>query len=102
MPVEGFTILTHSNVTVGPATDVLPLDLTFTDVPPVLTREIQIQMYVGIAAIISVRRNGVDYPINNNIAIQGAATFTILVLSTDTLNFRTDTAATPIDVIVAG
>ena len=102
MPVEGFTILGQNSTTIGIGEDGLATNITFTNVPPVLTREIQIQLYVGIAAIISVRRNGVDYPINNNIAIQGAATFTILVLSTDTLNFRTDTAATPIDIIVAG
>ncbi len=92
----------HSNVTVGPGEDVLGSDVTFEDVPSVVTREIQIQMYVGISAIISVRRNNIDFPINNGLPITGVATFTILMLNPDTLNFRTNTAATPIEVIVAG
>ena len=102
MAVEGFQILGNVSTTISAAQNAFSSDITFTDGPTGFTREIQIQIYSGLSAILSVRRNSVDYPINNGVAVVGSITFTILVLSTDTLNIRTDTASTPLDIIVAG
>ena len=103
MVVEGFPILGSVSTTISAGADAFVTAITFaTDTPSTVAREIQIQIYSGLSAILSVRRNGTDYPINNGVAVVGSITFTILVLSTDSINFRTDTASTPLDIIVAG
>ena len=102
MAVEGFQIIGSVSTTINAGVDAFGSDLTFADGPAGLAREIQIQIYSGLSAILSIRKNGTDYPVNNNIAIIGSITFTVLVLSTDTINFRTDTASTPLDIIVCG
>ncbi len=102
MAVEGFTILDSVSTTINAGQDAFPSDITFTDVPIGVTREIQVQIYAGISSILSMRRNGVDYSINNGIAVVGTVTFTLLVLSTDTLNVRTNTASVPLDIIIGG
>lgn len=102
MAIEGFDIIDSVSTTISSAQDAFPSDVTFTDVPAGVTREIQVQIYAGISSILSMRRNGTDYPINNGIAVVGTVTFTLLVLSTDTLNVRTDTASVPLDIIIGG
>ncbi len=102
MAVEGFEIIDSVSTTINAGQDAFPSDLTFTDTPAGLTREIQVQIYSGLSAVLSMRRNGVDYPINNGIAVVGTVTFTLLVLAADTLNVRTDTASTPLDIIIGG
>ena len=102
MAVEGFQILGSVSTTINAGVDAFPSNITFTDTPSTVAREIQIQIYSGLSAVLSVRRNGVDRPINNGIAVVGTIAFTILVLAADTLNFRTDTASTPLDIIVGG
>lgn len=102
MVVEGFPIIGSVSTTINAGVNAFGSDLTFADGPTGVAREIQIQIYSGLSAILSIRRNGIDYPINNNIAIIGSITLTVLVLSTDTINFRTDTVSTPLDIIVSG
>ena len=100
--MEGFEILGSVSTTISAGQDAFPSDITFTDVPAGLTREIQVQIYAGISSILSMRRNGTNYFINNGVSVIGTITFTLLVLATDTLNVRTDTASVPLDVIIAG
>ncbi len=102
MAVEGFTILDSVSDTISSGADAFPSDITFTDTPTGFTREIQIQIYAGASSILFVRRNGTNYPINNNVAVFGSITFTILVLSTDALNIRTAGASIPLDIFVVG
>ena len=102
MAVEGFRIIDSDSKTINAAEDFFDNDITFTDGPATVAREIQIQIYAGASSVLSVRRNGTDYPINNGDAVEGTVNFTILVLSTDTLNIRTGGASIPLDVIVAG
>lgn len=102
MAVEGFTILGSVSTVISSGADAFPSDITFTEVPSGVTLEIQVQIYAGISSIISMRRNNVDFPINNGEAVVGTVTFTLLVLSTDTLNVRTDTASVPLDIIIGG
>lgn len=103
MAVEGFAILGSVSTTISSGANAFPADITFaTDTPSTVAREIQIQIYAGSSSIIFVRRNGVNFPINNSVAIDGSVTFTLLVLSTDTLNIRTGGASIDLDIIVAG
>ncbi len=102
MAVEGFQILDSVSTTINAGQDAFPSDLTFADTPTGVTREIQVQIYSALSAVLSMRRNGVDYAINNGIAVVGTVTFTLLVLAADTLNVRTDTASTPLDIIIGG
>jgi len=101
--VEGFTILGSVSTTISSGENAFASDITFTEKTPVgFAKEIQVQIYAAASSVLSVRRNGTDYPINNNVAVIGAVTFTILVLSTDALNIRTTGTTIPLDVIIAG
>lgn len=102
MAIEGFQLLDSVSTTISSGADAFHFDITFTDVPTGTTREIQVQIYAGISSVLSIRRNGVNYSINNGIAVVGTVTFTLLVLSTDTLNVRTNTASVPLDIIIGG
>ncbi len=103
MAIEGFEILGSVSTTISSGTDAFPSDITFSgNTPAGFAREIQIQIYAGSSSIISIRRNGTNYPVNNNVAITGSITFTIIVLSTDTLNFRTAGASIPLDIFLVG
>ena len=102
MAVEGFTRLGRVAVTFSTGENAFENDITFTDTPANLSREIQVQIYAASSSVLSIRLNGTDYPINNGTAVTGAVVFTILVDSTDTLNFRTDGTNIPLVIIVAG
>jgi len=101
--VEGFELLGSVSVTLSSGANAFGTDITFgTETPTTVTREIQIQIYAGLSSILFIRRNGTDFAINNNVAVVGAVTFTILVLAGDTLNFRTDGTNIPLNIIVGG
>ena len=105
MAGEGFEALANISTTISSGEDAFPSNVQFKLGPPssaTFVREIQIQIYAATSSILSVRRNGTDYPINNNVAVVGSITFTILVFDTDTLNIRTDGTSIALNIIVGG
>ena len=102
MGIEGFPRIDRVAVTLSSGNDAFSSDITFADTPADLSREIQVQIYAASSSVLSIRLNDTDYPINNGTAVTGAAVFTILVDSTDSLNFRTDGTDIPLVIIVAG
>lgn len=100
--VEGFEILGQVQTTLSSGANAFPSNITFTEIPTDAVRTVQVQIYAEQSSTLIVRLNDTDFPVNNNVALIGAITFTIVVRSTDTLNFRTDGTNIDLDIIVSG
>ena len=102
MAVEGFAIIDQTSTTISSGQDAFASDITFSDTPENIGRELQIQIYAQLSSTLSLVYNGTNYPINNGVAIIGSVVFTILVTGADTLNITTDGTNIPLEIIVTG
>lgn len=79
-------------------------DITFPDTPNATQRSVQIQISTSEASQLEITLDGQSTwkPINNQVALSGLGTFTILVDNVTALNFRnTDVAGLLITTVVA-
>lgn len=80
-----------------------PSDITFEDTPEDVARAVQVQIQTASAAIIEVTLDGTNFvPINNEVALSGLGTFTMLVEKDSLLNFRNADVAGLVIAIVVG
>ncbi len=80
-----------------------PTDVTFEDTPDGVTRAVQVQIQTGSAATLEVTLDGTNFvPINNEVALSGLGTFTMLVSKDTLLNFRNIDVAGLVVAIVVG
>lgn len=100
--VSGFEIRAENAGSFNIDQEFFPSDVTFEDTPEDVTRAVQVQIQTGSASILEVTLNGTDFvPINNEIALSGLGTFTMLVSKDSLLNFRnTDVAGLVVAIVV--
>lgn len=99
---EGFPIIATQDGTITTPTELFPSDITFPDVPNNFLRELQFSVWAGSSSVLSIVFNGVNYAINNGVAVQGAVVFTVLVGNGDTVNFTTNGTSVPLRVTILG
>ncbi len=86
---SGFEIRAEASGSFNVDEEFFASDILFADTPAGVTRAIQVQILTASAAQLEVTLDGTNFvPINNQVALSGLGTFTMLVDKDTLLNFR--------------
>jgi hypothetical protein len=102
MTVEGFILFGSATKSISSGESVFTTDVIIPDTPLDVAREIQVQLYIDTSSIISIEINSVPYVINNGVAVIGAVSFSLIVLTSDTVNITTAGTDVQVTAIISG
>jgi hypothetical protein len=101
--ISGFQVIAKNSGSFNVNDEFFAADLTFDNTPEDAEQVIQVQIQTDQAAILQVTLNGIVFvSLNNGIAIDGVATFSMLVAKDTLLNFRNaDIPGLAVEIVVA-